>query len=107
MTDLRHTETNAADDSAGRAFGLDGNLYLPVLLAVIGALALLAILTLLLHLNTLMAGITVAVPLSVVLSWVLLLKQGKPAGYDRDLFECWLSGGNFTRNPDSQGRLLA
>ena len=35
MTALRHTETNSADDSAGRAFGLDGNLYLPVLLAVL------------------------------------------------------------------------
>ncbi len=30
MHELRFTDTNAADDSAGRAFGLDGNLYLPV-----------------------------------------------------------------------------
>jgi hypothetical protein len=37
MTELRLTETNAADDSSGRAFGLDGNLYLPVLCATVGA----------------------------------------------------------------------
>jgi hypothetical protein len=30
MSDLRFTDTNAADDSAGRVFGLEGNLYLPV-----------------------------------------------------------------------------
>ena len=44
MTELRHIETNAADDSAGRAFGLEGNLYLPVLLSVLGSLALFAVL---------------------------------------------------------------
>ena len=46
MTELRHSETNAADDSAGRAFGLEGNLYLPVLLSVLGSLALFAVLRL-------------------------------------------------------------
>ncbi len=106
MTALRHTETNSADDSAGRAFGLDGNLYLPVLLAVLGAGTLFAILGVLLRINTIVAGGLVALPLAAVLSWVLLLKQGQPAGYDRDLIEHWLGGGNFTRVPADQGRLL-
>ena len=106
MTELRHTETNAADDSAGRAFGLDGNLYLPVLVAVVGALALFAVLGLLLRINLIVAGIMVTVPLAVVLGWVLLLKQGKPAGHDRDFVEYLLGGGNFTRLPADQGRLL-
>jgi hypothetical protein len=77
MTELRHTETNAADDSAGRAFGLDGNLYLPVLVAVVGALALFAVLGLLLRIKLIVAGIMVTVPLAVVLGWVLLLKTGQ------------------------------
>lgn len=106
MTELRHSDTNAADDSSGRAFGLEGNLYLPVLLAVIGALVLFAILGVLLRINYVAAGGVVAVPLAAVLGWVLFLKQGKPAGYDRDLIEHWLGGGNFTRAPAEQGRLL-
>jgi hypothetical protein len=106
MSELRHTETNAADDSSGRAFGLDGNLYLPVILSVLGALALFAILSLLLHVNYAVAGVVVAIPLAVVLGWVLLLKQGKPAGYDRDLIEHLLGGGNFTRAAGEQRRLL-
>ncbi|MDP3070015.1 MAG: hypothetical protein Q8N18_06975 [Opitutaceae bacterium] len=106
MTELRHTDTNAADDSAGRAFGLEGNLYLPVLLAVIGALVLFAILGVLLRINYVAAGGVVAVPLAVVVGWALLLKQGKPAGYDRDLIETLMGGGNFTRESAEQGRLL-
>jgi hypothetical protein len=106
MTELHQTDTNAADDSAGRAFGLEGNLYLPVLLAVFGALALFAVMGVLLRINYLVAGGAVAVPLAAVLGWVLLLKQGKPAGYDRDLIEHWLGGGNFTRVPTDQRRLL-
>ena len=106
MTELRHTETNAADDSAGRAFGLDGNLYLPVLLAVIGALALFAVLGLVLQVGFILAGVVVAVPLAAVLGWVVLLKQGKPAGYDRDLVEHLLGGGNFTRVTADQGRMV-
>jgi hypothetical protein len=49
MNDLRFTDTNAADDSAGRAFGLDGNLYLPVAAAALGAVGLFAGLTFWLH----------------------------------------------------------
>jgi hypothetical protein len=106
MTELRYTETNAADDSSGRAFGLDGNLYLPVLFSVVGALGLFAILSLLLHVSYTVSGGIVAIPLAVVLAWVLLLKQGKPAGYDRDLVEHWLGGGDFTRATGEQGRLV-
>ncbi|OAM87330.1 hypothetical protein OH491_26725 [Termitidicoccus mucosus] len=106
MADLRYTETNAADDSAGRVFGLDGNLYLPVLLAMLGALALFAILTLVFKVGFILAGFIVAVPLVGVLGWILLLKQGKPAGYDRDLLEQLLSNGNFTRIAAEQGRVV-
>lgn len=107
MTELRHIETNAADDSAGRAFGLEGNLYLPVLLSVLGALALFAVLGLVARLPLLIAGLAAAVPLTAVLGWVLLLKHGRPAGYDRDLIEYWLNGGHFTRVATEQGRMVA
>lgn len=105
MTDLRHTETNASDDSSGRAFGLDGNLYVPVLLAVFGALGVFAILGVLLRVSYPVAGVVAGVPLAAVLGWVLLLRHGKPAGYDRDLVEHLLGGGSFTRVGCEQGRL--
>jgi len=106
MTELRHTETNAGDDSTGRAFGLDGNLYLAVLLAVMGSLVIFAVLGLLLHLNYLLASLIASLPLTGVLVWALCLKKGKPAGYDRDILDHWRSRGNFTKNTSEQERIL-
>ena len=106
MKELRHTETNAGNDSAGRAFGLDGNLYLPVVLTVLGAMVIFAGLTLVLHLNPVGSGVLLGVPLVIVMFWVVGLKQGRPAGYDRDLVEHWLGGGNFTRETAGQERIL-
>lgn len=105
MVELRQTETNSADDAAGRAFGLDGNLYLPVLLAVLTALVIFSGLGTLLHVSYPVAGSAAAVPLAAVIGWVLLLKQGRPAGYDRDLIEHLLGGAHFTRVPAEQGGL--
>ncbi len=105
MSELIHTDTNAADDSSGRAFGLDGNLYLPVVLAVLGALGLFALLTLVLHANLLASGLLAALPLGAVLAWALGLRQGRPAGHDRDWLEARLGGRDFTRIEAEQGRI--
>jgi hypothetical protein len=102
MSELRHTDTNAADDSAGRAFGLEGNLYLPVVLALLGGLGLFALLTIAVHANPLASGLLVALPLGAVLGWVACLRHGKPAGYDRDWLETRFGGGSFTRRADRQ-----
>jgi hypothetical protein len=107
MNELRQTETNAADDSSGRAFGLDGNLYLPVLLATVGALGLFAVLTLLLKLGLVGSGIAAGAPLAGVIAWALWIKQGRPAGYDVDFCQQCLGGGNFSRQPREQWRLVA
>lgn len=95
MGELRFTETNAGDDSSGRAFGLEGNLYLPVVLAVVGALAVFALLKLK-GASLGLAGMASAVPLTAVAGWVMLLKHGKPAGYDRDKWDNLLGRGHFT-----------
>ena len=42
MNELRFTDTNAADDSAGRVFGLDGNLYLPVVFGLVSGVVFFA-----------------------------------------------------------------
>ena len=54
--ELRFTDTNAADDSAGRAFGLEGDLYLPVVIAVVAAVGLFALSNLALHVSLGLAG---------------------------------------------------
>lgn len=106
MSELRHIETNSADDSSGRAFGLEGNLYLPVLLAMMSGLVLFAILGVLLGINYGVAAAITSLPVAAVIAWVLLLKQGKPKGYDRDLIEQWLGGADFTRIGAEQGGLV-
>jgi len=95
--ELRLTETNSADDSLGRAFGLDGNLYLPVVLTAFGALGLFGIVTLVFHASVLLASVVCALPLAGVLLWAVFLRHGKPSGYDRDFLEHSIGGGSFTR----------
>jgi hypothetical protein len=95
MTELRFTDTNSSDDSAGRVFGLDGNLYLPVVIAGVGGIGLFAVLGLLFHFPLVLAGLIAVMPAGLTLAWALFLKRGKPAGYDRDKLEDWLGGGDF------------
>ncbi len=104
--DLRHTDTNAADDSRGRAFGLDGDLYLPVVIAVLLSLALGALLALWLHTGWLIAGIVAALPIGLTFFWVIVLRHGRPPGHDRDWLDQKFGGGDFTRSPNAQRRLL-
>ena len=104
--ELRHTETNSGDDSRGRAFGLDGDLYLPVVIAVVVALGLGAVLGILLRLGWVTAGVVASLPLAATLLWAVGLKHGKPAGYDRDWVEQKLGRGDFTRERAAQRGLL-
>ena len=93
--ELRFTETNSADDSTGKTWGLEGNLFWFV---VGGAFA--AVITLLLLFSVwrwplLSAAVPAAIPLGLALLYALTLRQGKPPGYDTDLFELWLKGPGF------------
>ncbi len=103
--ELRLTRTNSAVDSPGRAFGLDGNLYLPVVLTALGALGLFGILTLVFHANVLLAGVSCALPMAGVVLWAVFLRHGKPSGYDRDFMEQLTGGGSFTRVEADQGTI--
>lgn len=95
METLRFTETNSGDDSRGRAFGLEGNLYLPVAGAVVLAVALFAGLTWR-GTGLVPAGVAASVPVAGVAIWIFGFKHGKPAGYDRDRLEYVLSGGDLS-----------
>lgn len=103
-SELRQTDTNAADDSPGRAFGLDGNLYLLVVGAILAGLGLYAVLALLLRAPAPVAGTVAALPPLAVGLWAALLRHGKPAGYDRDWLDGKLGRSDFTRVETDQGR---
>ena len=83
MSELRFTDTNAGDDSTGRVFGLDGNLYLPLVIGLVAGILLFGGLGLL-GAGYSLAGSVGAVPIAGSAIWVLGFRQGKPAGYDRD-----------------------
>ncbi len=101
MTELRFTDTNAADDSVGRAFGLDGNLYLPLVIGVVAAVGIFAG-TGLLGLGYGTAGLLGTAPLVGVSVWVLGFRHGKPRGYDRDQLDMALGRSDSSPRPDFQ-----
>jgi hypothetical protein len=81
MADLRMTDTNAADDASGEAFGLTGNLYLPVVIGTLASMALWAVLAFIVRMNPVVAAIFAALPLGGVLTWIfgLATSPGRPA----------------------------
>lgn len=93
MSDLRFTDTNAADDSAGRAFGLAGNLYLPAVIALLTAILCFAGLVFF-GVSLGVAAAVASAPLAGIILWLLLLRHGRPAGHDRDKVEAILGGGS-------------
>lgn len=104
MTELRFTETNSAEDSAGKTWGLEGTLFWYLTGGVFSSVIVLLVLFSMLHWTftaSLGAG---AVPLTLSLLYVFGFRQGKPAGYDQDLFELWFSGPGFV--PGAPGKLI-
>jgi hypothetical protein len=92
---LRLSDTNAASDSQGRTWGLDGNLVW-WLIGGVGASILLFFLLLVSLKARLLTSLGVAVvPLLLCLAYIFGLRQGKPPGYDRDFLERWISGTGF------------
>ena len=87
MAELRITDTNSANDSKGRAFGLEGNDFLYVLVAFVVAMGLYLVCTAVLRVPAL-GALLLAAPMFVLpTAWVLLLRHNKPAGYASDWFE--------------------
>ncbi|HUB68136.1 MAG TPA: hypothetical protein VL981_11690 [Candidatus Methylacidiphilales bacterium] len=104
MNELRLTDTNAADDSAGSVWGLDGSLFMPVVASAAISIGVILILFSFFHLVWWMSFPLGAVPFTFTLIYVLLFRQGKPPGYDRDLFELWIIGPGFSFSPADGGK---
>ena len=102
MAELRITDTNSANDSKGRAFGLEGNDFIYVLVAFVLAMALYLMCTAILRLGVL-ASATLALPFFVVpAAWVLLLRHNKPAGYAEDWFDHRVNREGWSFAPGAQ-----
>src|SRR4051794_16422840 len=92
MSEPRITDTNSANDSKGRAFGLEGNDFVYVLVAVVVAFGLYLVLNVGLSAGM---GISLMVALPVMLGpllWVLLLRHNKPGGHAEDFFDDLMNG---------------
>jgi hypothetical protein len=94
-TELRLTDTNAASDSKGRTWGLEGGLFW-WLVGGIGAGITVFFVALVILKSSLLTALGVAlIPIGLCLAYIFGLRQGKPPGYDRDIFERVFTGGGF------------
>ncbi len=93
--DLRFTDTNSADDSKGRTWGLDGNLFW-----YLAGGAFVSVVCMLVLFSAYKVGFTASVliagvPLILAATYVFGFRQGKPPRYDVDCLEYWLHGKGF------------
>ncbi|MDB6175539.1 MAG: hypothetical protein JWL59_4850 [Chthoniobacteraceae bacterium] len=100
MNELRLTETNSADDSDGKTWGFEGNLFWHLIGGIFAAVIVLLLLFSVAQWTITASASVAAIPLSLSLTYIFGFRQGKPAGYDRDILELWISGPGF--GPDAR-----
>ena len=94
-TDLRLTDTNAASDSKGRTWGLEGGLFWWLVGGIGAGITLFFVLLVMMKSSLLTAFVVALVPVGLCLAYIFGLRQGKPPGYDRDIFERIFTGNGF------------
>jgi len=94
--ELRLTDTNAASDSKGRTWGLEGNLFWWLVGGVGTGIMVFFLLLVVAGSSLLMSLMVALIPVLLCLAYIFGLRQGKPPGYDRDIFEYVLTGRGFS-----------
>ena len=94
--ELRLTDTNAASDSKGRTWGLEGNLFWWLIGGIGAGITVFFILLVVAGMSLLTSIMVALVPVLVCLAYIFGLRQGKPPGYDRDIFEYVTKGRGFS-----------
>jgi hypothetical protein len=96
MSELRITDTNSANDSRGRAFGLEGNDFIYVLIAFVVALGLYLVFAFALRIG-LVPALVFSLPVFLGVSgWVLFFRHNRPEGYAEDWFDDLVNGEGWT-----------
>ncbi|MGA2801509.1 MAG: hypothetical protein ABSE97_03945 [Verrucomicrobiota bacterium] len=94
--ELRLTDTNAASDSKGRTWGLEGGLFWWLIGGIGTGITLFFVLLVVVGSSLLVSCLVALVPVLVCLAYIFGLRQGKPPGYDRDIFEYVTTGRGFS-----------
>lgn len=93
--ELRFTDTNSADDSKGRTWGLDGNLFWYLAGGAFMSVVLMLLCFSVYRLSFGASGLIAAIPLMLTFTYVFGFRQGKPPRYDVDCLEYWIGGKGF------------
>lgn len=101
--EIRFTDTNSADDSKGKTWGLDGNLFWYLIGGSFTSVVLMLLLFSAYRMSFAAAGSVAIVPLALTLIYVFGFRQGKPPRYDIDCLEYWLWGKGFS--PEAQSKI--
>jgi len=96
MSELRITDTNSANDSKGRAFGFEGNDFIPVVVGIVAAIGVFLMLYAVFSAALLMSAVISALFAIVPTAWALMFKRGRPDGYAEDYFDELLNPEGFT-----------
>ena len=95
-SELRLTDTNAASDSKGRTWGLEGGLFWWLIGGIGAGITLFFVLLVVVGLSLGTSFLVALVPVLVCLAYIFGLRQGKAPGYDRDIFEYATTGRGFS-----------
>jgi hypothetical protein len=101
-SELRLTDSNAASDSKGRTWGLEGGLFWWLVGGVGVGITVFFVLLVMVNTSLLTAFLAALVPVGLCLAYIFGFRRGKPPGYDHDCFEHWVSGAGFA--PEVQSR---
>jgi hypothetical protein len=99
-TDLRLTDTNAASDSKGRTWGLEGNLIWWLIGGIGAGIVLFFLLIFGFRAGLIGSFLFAITPVLLCVAYIFGLRHGKPPGYDRDCLEYWTRGTGF--GPDQE-----
>ena len=95
-SELRLTDTNAASDSQGRTWGLEGGLFWWLIGGIGAGITLFFVLLVVVGSSLGVSFFVALVPVLVCLAYIFGLRQGKPPGYDRDILEYAVKGRGFS-----------
>lgn len=100
--DIRFTDTNSADDSKGKTWGLDGNLFWYLIGGAFASVILMLLLFSAYRMSFVAAAAVAVIPLMLTLAYIFAFRQGKPPRYDVDCLENFLFGKGFSPEPHAK-----